>query len=111
MSDMNGDGMTRRTAIASAALGASAAALGGSQAMAQAGARKTFVLIHGGWHGGWCWRGGAGLLEAQGHKVFPPSPTRNGRRSHLLSKDVGLDPQNADIRNLFKREGLKEVCL
>ena len=49
MSDM--DGVTRRAAIA---LGAGAAALGSSQAMAQATARKTFVLIHGAWHGGWC---------------------------------------------------------
>jgi pimeloyl-ACP methyl ester carboxylesterase len=111
MSEMNGDSMTRRAAIASATLAASAAAFGGSQAMAQAGARKTFVLIHGAWHGGWCWRRVADLLEAKGHKVFAPSLTGNGDRSHLLSKDVVLDTHITDIVNLFKWEDLKDVCL
>jgi pimeloyl-ACP methyl ester carboxylesterase len=93
----------------SAALGA--AALGHTQAMAQAGARKTFVLIHGAWHGGWCWRRVADLLEAKGHKVYAPSLTGNGDRSHLLSKDVILDTHITDIVNLFKWEDLKDVCL
>src|SRR5438105_4201374 len=113
MSDMDGnlDGVTRRTAIASAALGAGAAALSSTPAMAQAGARKTFVLIHGAWHGGWCWRRVADLLEAKGHKVYAPSLTGNGDRSHLLSKDVILDTHITDIVNLFKWEDLKDVCL
>jgi hypothetical protein len=109
MSDING--VTRRTAIASAALGAGTAALGHTPAMAQAGARKTFVLIHGAWHGGWCWRRVADLLEAKGHKVYAPSLTGNGDRSHLLSKDVILDTHITDIVNLFKWEDLKDVCL
>ena len=73
--------------------------------------RKTFVLIHGAWHGGWCWRRVADLLEAKGHKVFAPSLTGNGDRSHLLSKDVILDTHITDIVNLFKWEDLKDVCL
>src|SRR3954462_15620339 len=111
MSDMNGDGMTRRTAIASAALGASAAALGGSQAMAQAGARKTFVLVHGAWHGGWGWRGVADILESNGHKGYTPTLTGVGDRSHLLSKDIVLDTHITDLVNLFKWEDLKDVTL
>jgi pimeloyl-ACP methyl ester carboxylesterase len=103
--------MTRRAALGGAALGAGAAAFGGSQAMAQAGARKTFVLIHGAWHGGWCWRRVADGLEAKGHKVFAPSLTGNGDRSHLLSKDVILDTHIADIVNLFKWEDIKDACL
>jgi alpha/beta hydrolase family protein len=47
--------------------------------------RKTFVLIHGTWHGGWCWRRVADLLEAGGHKVFAPTLTGLGKRSHLMS--------------------------
>jgi pimeloyl-ACP methyl ester carboxylesterase len=105
------DGMTRRAALASAAVGVSAAALGGGEAMAQAGARKTFVLIHGAWHGGWCWRRVADLLEAKGHKVYTPTLTGLADRSHLLSKDVILDTHIADIVNLFKWEELKDVCL
>ena len=48
---------TRRETLGAAALGVGAAALGASQAMAQASARKTFVLIHGAYHGGWGWGG------------------------------------------------------
>ena len=79
--------------------------------MAQAGARKTFVLIHGAWHGGWCWRRVADLLEAKGHKVFAPTLTGLADRSHLLSRDITLDTHIADIVNLFKWEELKDVCL
>jgi pimeloyl-ACP methyl ester carboxylesterase len=109
MSDTNG--VTRRTAIASAALGVGATALGGTEAMAQAGGRKVFVLVHGAWHGGWCWRRVADLLEAKGHKVYTPTLTGLADRSHLLSKDVILDTHIADIVNLFKWEDLKDVCL
>src|SRR3954466_2963512 len=103
--------ITRRNALAGAALGASAAALSGSAALAQPGTRKTFVLIHGAWHGGWCWRRVADLLEAKGHKVYAPSLNGKGDRSHLLSKYVNLDTHITDIVNLFKWEDLKDVCL
>ena len=73
--------------------------------------RKTFVLIHGAWHGGWCWRRVADLLEAKGHKVFAPTLTGFADRSHLLSKDIILDTHIADIVNLFQWEDLKDVCL
>ena len=79
--------------------------------MAQAGARKTFVLIHGAWHGGWCWRRVADLLEAKGHKIYAPSLTGLADRSHLLSKDILLDTHIADIVNLFRWEDLTGVCL
>jgi pimeloyl-ACP methyl ester carboxylesterase len=101
--------ITRRTALSAAAVGA--AALGGRQAMAQAQPRKTFVLVHGAWHGGWCWRRVADVLERQGHKVYAQSLTGVGDRSHLLSKDVSLDTHIADIVNLVKWEDIKDICL
>jgi hypothetical protein len=52
---------------------------------------KTFVLVHGAWHGGWCWRRVSDLLEQHGHKVFSPTLTGLGERSHLLSSDVSLE--------------------
>jgi pimeloyl-ACP methyl ester carboxylesterase len=100
---------TRRSALGGVALGA--AALSGADALAQAGARKTFVLIHGAWHGGWCWRRVADLLEAKGHKVFAPTLTGLADRSHLLSKDVVLTTHITDIVNLFKWEELRDACL
>src|SRR5262252_7760072 len=106
---MTDHAITRRTALGTAALGV--AALGGTPALAQASARKTFVLVHGAYHGGWCWRRVADILEAHGHKVFAPSLTGNGDRSHLLSKDVNLDTQIADIVNLVVWEDLRDLCL
>jgi hypothetical protein len=40
-----------------------------------------FVLVHGAWHGGWCWRRVAERLSGAGHRVFYPTLTgwANGR--------------------------------
>src|SRR6202051_5210852 len=101
--------VTRRMALGVAAVGV--AALDATQAMAQADARKTFVLVHGAWHGGWCWRRVADSLERRGHKGYAQSLTGNGDRSHLLSKDVILDTHIADIVNLVTWEDLNGICL
>jgi hypothetical protein len=111
MTETDGTSVTRRGIIASATAGAGAAALGGRPAMSQTSTQKTFVLIHGAWHGGWCWRRVSDLLERKGHKVFSPTLTGLGERSHLLSKEVVLDTHITDIVNLLKWEDLKDVCL
>src|ERR1700757_4266125 len=111
MTQMNDPSLTRRGVLASAGAGAGVAALGGAQANAQVGSRKTFVLVHGAWHGGWCWRRVSDLLEVKGHKVFTPTLTGLGERSHLLSRDINLDTHVADIVNVIKREGLNDICL
>jgi pimeloyl-ACP methyl ester carboxylesterase len=111
MTASNDASVTRRTVLASAGAGAGAAALGAKPALAQTGQPKTFVLVHGAWHGGWCWRRVADLLEKQGHKVFTPTLTGVGERSHLLSKDINLDTHITDLVNVFKWEDLRDVCL
>ena len=40
---------------------------------------STFVLIHGGWHGGWCWYKVVSCLEKQGHTVIAPDLPSHGR--------------------------------
>jgi pimeloyl-ACP methyl ester carboxylesterase len=72
---------------------------------------KTFVLVHGAWHGGWCWRRVADLLESKGHKVFTPTMTGLGERSHLISKDINLATHIADIVNVIRWEGLGDIVL
>ncbi len=39
----------------------------------------TFVLVHGGWHGAWCWYRVAPLLERLGHTVITPDLPGHGR--------------------------------
>ncbi|WP_424631129.1 alpha/beta fold hydrolase [Bradyrhizobium sp. SYSU BS000235] len=102
--------MTRRGAIAAGMVGATMAATGLETANAQQTA-KTFVLVHGAWHGGWCWRHVADLLEKKGHKVFAPTLTGLGERSHLLTKDVNVSTHVTDIVNVLKWEDLKDVVL
>jgi pimeloyl-ACP methyl ester carboxylesterase len=74
-------------------------------------ARKTFILVHGAFCGSWIWRRVADRLEQDGHKVFVPTLTGLGERSHLLRKDVDLDTHIADVVNLIKWESLDNVCL
>ena len=40
---------------------------------------STYVLIHGSWHGAWCWYKVAARLEAAGHNVIVPDMPGHGR--------------------------------
>ena len=68
------------------------------------------MLIHGAWVGGWYWRRVSDLLEAKGNKVFSPTLTGLGERSHLLSKDINLNTHVTDIVNVVKWESLQDIC-
>ena len=57
----------------------------------------TYVLIHGAWHGGWCWARVAPLLRAQGHEVHAPSLAGMGEHAHLLSKQITVDTHVEDV--------------
>jgi pimeloyl-ACP methyl ester carboxylesterase len=70
-----------------------------------------FVLVHGAWHGSWCWARLRRLLAAQGHEVFTPTLTGLGERSHLLSRDIGLETHVADVTNLLAWEDLRDIVL
>jgi len=71
----------------------------------------TFVLVHGAWHGDWCWKRLTPLLRAAGHEVFVPTLTGLGERSHLLSPDVDLNTHIKDITAVLEYEDLQEVVL
>jgi pimeloyl-ACP methyl ester carboxylesterase len=71
----------------------------------------TFVLIHGGWHGAWCWNRVARILRNDGHDVFTPTLTGLAERSHLLTDAVGLQTHVDDVVNLLKWEDLSDVVL
>ena len=71
----------------------------------------TFVLVHGAWHGSWCWQRVRKTLQAQGYEVFTPTLTGVGERSHLTSPQVTLDTHVADVVNLMRWENLSDVVL
>ncbi len=70
-----------------------------------------FVLVHGAWHGGWCWRHVAARLNARGHQVFTPTMTGLGERAHLLDANTGLSTCIADIAGVIDAEELQNVVL
>jgi pimeloyl-ACP methyl ester carboxylesterase len=71
----------------------------------------TFVLVHGAWHGGWCWKRVADILRQRGHVVTTPTQTGLGERSHLLSESITLSVFVDDIANHLKWEELRDVVL
>lgn len=70
-----------------------------------------FVLVHGGFHGGWCWRLVAERLRALGHAVSHPTSTGFGERQHLLRADLSLDTLVQDLVNHLQAEELTDVVL
>ena len=72
---------------------------------------STYVLVHGAWHGSWCWARVRKALQAQGHDVFTPTLTGVAERSHLLSPQVNLDTHIEDVVNLIRWEELSQVVL
>lgn len=73
--------------------------------------RRTFVLVHGAWHGGWCWRRVADILEAAGHDVHAPTLTGLGERAHLLSGDITLDTHIRDVVDCFESNDVRDAVL
>ena len=71
----------------------------------------TYVLVHGGGHGGWCYRKVAALLRQAGHDVYTPTMTGLGERSHLVSSNVDLDLHVRDIAAVLHYEDLNDVIL
>ena len=71
----------------------------------------TFVLVHGAWHGGWCWDRVAAPLRAAGHEVHAPTLTGLSERAHLLSPQVGLDTHVEDVVRLIDVLDLRDVVL
>jgi len=71
----------------------------------------TFLLIHGSYHGGWCWRRLRPLLRAAGHEVFSPTLTGLGDRAHLLNRMTGLQTHLKDIVRLVQFEDLTQLIL
>jgi pimeloyl-ACP methyl ester carboxylesterase len=74
-------------------------------------AHGPIVLVHGAWHGGWCWRRLVPLLTAAGHTVYTPTLTGLGDRAHLARPDINLDLHVRDLQAFLEMEDLQDVTL
>jgi len=77
----------------------------------QPGNAKTFILVHGAWHGGWAWRHVVDRLRARGRIVFAPTLTGLGERAHLLRPGIDLSLHIADVLGVIKYERLRNFVL
>src|SRR5450631_1591587 len=72
---------------------------------------STYVLVHGAWHGGWCWQRVAPRLRAAGHDVYTPTLTGLGERVHLARPEIDLTTHVTDVVNLIQYEDLTDIVL
>lgn len=70
-----------------------------------------FVLVHGAWHGGWCWQRVTLALQQQGHRVHAVTLTGLGERAHLLAPGITLDTHIDDVVSAIEVEELSDVIL
>lgn len=71
----------------------------------------TFVLLHGAFHGAWCWARVTPLLQAAGHRVFTPTQTGLGDRAHLIHPGITLQTFVDDVLAVLETEELHDAVL
>lgn len=69
------------------------------------------VLVHGSWHGAWCWKRVLPLLRGAGVDAHAVTLTGVGERAHLLSPTVGINTHIQDVIGLIEAEELESVVL
>lgn len=70
-----------------------------------------FLLVHGAWHGAWCWqRVLPGLIQA-GHRAHAVTLTGVGERAHLLHPGIDLETHITDVMAAMDAEEMDDVIL
>jgi pimeloyl-ACP methyl ester carboxylesterase len=64
--------------------------------------QNRYVLVHGAWHGGWCWDAVAQQLQAQGHEVICPDLSGLGSRAGEELAAIGLATHVADVTEVLE---------
>ncbi len=70
-----------------------------------------YILVHGAWHGGWCWQQVSAQLRASGATVYTPTLSGMGEHRNTLTPAINLDTHITDIVNLLEFEDLHDVVL
>jgi pimeloyl-ACP methyl ester carboxylesterase len=71
----------------------------------------TFVLVHGSFHGGWCYSRVEARLRAQMHDVYTPTLSGLGERAHLAGQPINLSTHIQDVVGMFHSYDLSDVIL
>ncbi|WP_066452630.1 alpha/beta fold hydrolase [Castellaniella caeni] len=72
---------------------------------------NTYVLVHGAWHGGWCWTRVAERLRQAGHTVRAPTLPGLAERQRELSAAITLDDFIQSIADALQQQDLQDVIL
>jgi len=70
-----------------------------------------FVLVHGAWHGAWCWRRVTEALIRAGHRAHAVTLTGLGERAHLLNPAITLETHITDVISAIVAEEMDDVVL
>jgi pimeloyl-ACP methyl ester carboxylesterase len=70
-----------------------------------------FVLVHGAWHGAWCWKRILPGLWSAGHRAFAVTLTGTGERAHQLSSNVTLRTHADDVAAVVEAEELRDAVV
>ncbi|PPE70211.1 alpha/beta hydrolase [Caldimonas thermodepolymerans] len=70
-----------------------------------------FVLVHGAWHGAWCWQRVLPGLWRAGHRAWAVSLTGVGERKHLMGPWITLATHVEDVLNVLEAEELRDAVL
>ncbi|HWA80937.1 MAG TPA: alpha/beta fold hydrolase, partial [Acetobacteraceae bacterium] len=73
--------------------------------------RRTFVLVHGAWHGAWVWRDVLPRLRALGHEATALTLTGLGERRHLGNGSLDLETHIEDLVTHIEMEDLRDITL
>lgn len=72
--------------------------------------RETCVLVHGAWHGGWCWREWPKRYEHWPRCVHADAE-RLDERSHTLSSEIDVETHITAVVNLVEWEDVRDAVL
>ena len=73
--------------------------------------RRSFVLVHGAWHGAFVWQPVLRCLRTIGHTATAPTLTGLGERCHILNHSADLDTHINDVVRHIEMEDLQNITL
>jgi pimeloyl-ACP methyl ester carboxylesterase len=72
---------------------------------------ETILLLHGSWHGSWCWNKVRPLLQAAGYDTLAPTLTGLAERAAYGSLSVGLHSHAQEVARLLEMNDLRNVVM